>query len=313
MSGPGLGALRGAERRLPACGPPGPGRHLPYPPPPPHTSVHPAGSVAKKCVDSVCVCVCFVLTGRKIGGGGLLVTQTPVPGEPAQARAVVRGQPGLPSRGLLCVLGLRLRARDPTDKTTPLCFTPKNRPALSPVLPGLRLGQRCPLRGRTRRFLEPRCCWPRGCILPFPLPQRNLATFRRRGHLSHRHPSPQTAFPGGDPGPRAVPASRGSRPLLAARAAPAGSGAYKSRFPGPRSGNQGAPGPGTAKTRRGCAGNIRARHPFSATGSATIGRRAEVRPAQPGGVPALREDRGRSANARTPRGRERWLGGQSRG
>ncbi|XP_030885160.1 uncharacterized protein LOC115941305 [Leptonychotes weddellii] len=85
------------------------------------------------------------------------------------------------------------------------------------------------------------------------------------------------------------------------------------RVAGPRSGNQGAPGPGTAKTRRGCARDIHSRHPFSATGSATIRRRAEVRPAQPRGVPALQKDRGRSANARTPQGQERSLGGQSRG
>lgn len=53
---------------LPAGGPQSsrPRRHLP---PPPRPCVYSAGSLAKKTVDAVCICVCFVLAGGKSAEG----------------------------------------------------------------------------------------------------------------------------------------------------------------------------------------------------------------------------------------------------
>ncbi|XP_057384784.1 collagen alpha-2(I) chain-like [Balaenoptera acutorostrata] len=135
-----------------------------------------------------------------------------------------------------------------------------------------------------------------------------------RGHPSHLHPSPRTALRGGDRNPRAstslsvngAPGIR--RPLLPAREAVTLS--FKRQFPGSRSDNQGAPGPGAAKTRRGPARESQARHPLAGTGPVTTRRRAEVRPAQPRWVPTRQEDQGRGARATKAAG-TRGHGGQS--
>lgn len=81
-----------------------------------------------------------------------------------------------------------------------------------------------------------------------PVPRRKLASFRGRGHPGRLHPSrPKPPFPAGPRAPRAVPASRGwgpsglRPPLLPAREAPPDLGLSRASFPGPGSGNQGAP------------------------------------------------------------------------
>lgn len=149
---------------------------------------------------------------------------------------------------------------------------------------------------------------------PPPSPEKKPASFPRRGHPSHLHPSPRTALRGGDRNPRAstglsvkgAPGIR--RPRLPAREAVTLS--FKRQFPGSRSDNQGAPGPGAAKTRRGPARESQARHPLAGTGPVTTQRRAEVRPAQPRCVPTRQKDPGRGARATKAAG-TRGHGGQS--
>lgn len=77
---------------------------------------------------------------------------------------------------------------------------------------------------------------------------------------------------------------------------------FKRLFPGSRSDDQGAPGPGTAKTRRGPARESQAHHPLAGTGPVTTRRRAELRPVPPKSVPTRRKPKDASPEPGKPQG-----------
>ncbi|XP_046522479.1 serine/arginine repetitive matrix protein 1-like [Equus quagga] len=209
-------------------------------------------------------------------------------------------------------------------KSCPFVLKPKVRPPLRPALPGRAFVARAQPPPESRSLLphfrtEPGASRNRSVagrvdtFSPYASPRKKPASFTRSGHPSHLHPSPQSAFPGGGRSPRAPPASRVGGPGRSSATRSGSLGQVLERqFPGPRSGNQGAPGLGAAKTRRGRARDSQARYPLAATGSATIHCRAEVWPAQQRAAWTRQGDQGRDARAPHDTGIGAH-GGQSRG
>lgn len=199
----------------------------------------------------------------------------------------------------------------------PLCFKTKGQANLEPSCPQCALAHpaQCPYSGPNPTLPGAPAvlaAWTRSSLTPSPgKNKQKTASFPRRGHPSHLHPSPQPPFPVGTE----VPALRqalgegspgGRRPLLPAEKLWPDLLSASVQVPGPA---QGAPGLDAAKTRRGPARESHARHPRAASGPTTI-RRPEVRPAQSRTAPAFQEHQG--LGARAPQGAgSRAHGGQS--
>ncbi|XP_044904207.1 uncharacterized protein LOC123382663 [Felis catus] len=212
----------------------------------------------------------------------------------------------------------------PLTKLFPFVLKPKDRPTLSPVLLGRAFVVEAQPRALVNSVLfkaEPDSFWNPGVagrlntFSPYPSREENGHPFVGEDIRATTTRLPQTAFPVGTSVP-SLCQLLGERDLERSPASATGSGSpgriwglKAPVFQVPGLATRELPGPGTAKTRRGCARDIHSRHPSgAATGSATIRRRAEVQPAQPRGVPTLQEDQGRGAQARTRQGQELWVG-----
>lgn len=264
----------------------------------------------------MCVCVCFVLTERKIGWRGRLETPN------LSSR---RTRPGL-RRGLPepkpFVYSQAAGSSSVATRLTkcPLCFKTKGQANLEPSSPQLRLGPSgsAPLfRVEHRASRNPGVAGRIDTFFPYPFP-REKQTKKQHPFLGEdtRATStlrPEPPFPVGTEVP-ALCQALGAGSLGVRRPLPLAGKIWPDllsasvQVPGPA---QGAPGLDAAKTRRSPARESHARHPRAASGPTTI-RRPEVRPAQSRAAPVFQEHQG--LGARAPQGAgSRAHGGQSQG